>query len=107
MRELLTSLADTMASADLARAKAAKLQMANDIHVACAPGQPKAARATLLKELLLIVGSKRPHLVRAHATRLVGYIGSKTDDKVLARFAADPEIKADIQMARERLRRGG
>lgn len=107
MRELLTSLADTMAGGDQVKAKAAMLQMAHDVHAAAAPGQPKAFRSALLKELLDIVASKRPRMVRAHATRLVGYIGSKADDKSLARFATDPELKADIQMARERLRRSG
>ena len=107
MRELLTSLADTMAGGDQVKAKAAMLQMTRDVHGAAAPGQPKAFRAALLKELLSIVASKRPRMVRAHAARLVGYIGSKADDKPLARFAADPELKADIQMTRERLRRSG
>ena len=107
MRELLTSLADTMAGSDQVKAKAAMLQMAHDVHGAAAPGQPKAFRAALLKELLSIVASKRPRMVRAHAARLVGYIGGKANDRELGRFASDPELKADIQMARERLRRGG
>ena len=106
MRELLTSLADAMAGSDPVKSKAAMLQMAQDVHGAGAPGQPKALRSALLKELLAIVMSKRPRGVRAHAARLVGYIGSKSDDKALARLAADHEIKTDIQMARERLRRG-
>jgi hypothetical protein len=107
MRDSLLGYADLMAGSDKVKAKAAMLQMAQDAHGAAAPGQPKALRAELLKELLEIVGSKRPRLVRAHAARLVGYIGSKGDDKALAKFAANPELKDDIQMARERLRRGG
>lgn len=107
MRELLTSLADTMAGSDPVKAKAAMLQMVQDVHGAGAPGQPKALRAELLKELMAIVASKRPRGVRAHAARLIGYIGSKGDERALARLAGDPELKADIQMARERLRRGG
>jgi hypothetical protein len=107
MRERLTSLADTMAGSDPVKAKAAMLQMTQDVHGAAAPGQSKALRAELLKELMAIVASKRPRAARAHATRLIGYIGSKGEDKALARLATDPELRADIQMARERLRRGG
>ncbi|WP_394796771.1 hypothetical protein [Armatimonas sp.] len=107
MRDSLLAAADLMAGTDKVQAKAAMLRMAQTIHTVCRPGGSKTIRADYLKELLDILGGKRPRHVRAHATRLVGYIGSKTDDKALARFAADPELKADIQMARERLRRGG
>lgn len=107
MRESLLSLADAMAGTDKARAKAAKAALAQEVHAACAPGGDKTLRAALLKEILLILNSKRPRLVRAHAIALLGFIGSKADDKALARLAADPELKEDIRMARERLRRSG
>ena len=107
MRESLLSFADAMAGMDKVRAKAAKAAMAQAVHAACAPGSDKALRAALLKELLLILSSSRPRLVRAHATALLGFIGSKADDKALARLTADPELKEDTRMARERLRRSG
>ena len=106
MRDSLLADADLMAGPDLVKAKAAKLSMEKTIHVVCRPGGSKAIRADYLKELLEIVNSKRPRMVRAHAARLVGLIGGRGDDKALAHLATDPEIKADIQMARERLRRG-
>ena len=107
MRESLLSFADAMAGMDKVRAKAAKAAMAQAVHAACVPGSDKALRAALLKELSLILSSSRPRLVRAHATALLGFIGSKADDKALARLTADPELKEDTRMARERLRRSG
>lgn len=107
MRESLLSFADAMAGTDKARAKAAKAAMSQAVHAACAPGGDKALRAALVKELLMILSSKRPRLVRAHAAALIGFIGNKADDKALTRLAADPELKEDIWMARERLRRSG
>jgi hypothetical protein len=106
MRETLLSLADTMSGADLVKAKAAKAIMAQQVHAACAPGGSAKLRAELLRELMAIFTSKRPRLVRAHAIELIGFLGSKNDDKALARLAADPELKDNIKMARERLRRG-
>ena len=106
MRETLLSLADTMSGSDLVKAKAAKAAMAQQVHAACAPGGTGKLRAELLRELMTILASKRPRLVRAHAVALVGFLGSKGDDKAIARFASAPELKDDIKMARERLQRG-
>jgi hypothetical protein len=107
MRETLLSLADAMSGSDLVKAKAAKAAMAQQVHAACAPGVTGKLRAELLRELLtIILESKRPRLVRAHAIALLGFLGSKGDDKTLARLASDPELKDNIKMARERLRRG-
>ena len=45
MRESFLSLADTMAGPDPVRAKAAKLQMATEVHAACAPKKSGRDRA--------------------------------------------------------------
>lgn len=105
MRETLLSLAETMASSDPVRAKAAKLAMAQQVHAACAPKKSSRDRAPLIKELLEIVSSPRPRLVRAHAARLVGYIGGKGEEVALGKAESDPEIGEDVRMARERIRR--
>lgn len=107
MRESLLSLADRMGGNNPVAAKAARLAMERAVHTACAPGASKGVRADILKELLAIVASQRPRMVRAHAIKLVGLIGRKSEDKPLARLANDPELKGDVQMARERLRRSG
>jgi hypothetical protein len=105
MRDSLLAYADLMAGPDPVKAKAAKAEMEKTIHLVCAPGHSKTIRNDYVKELLAIVNSKRQRLVRAHAVRLLGLAGSKGEDKALVRFAADPELKDDIKMARERLRR--
>ena len=103
--ETLLSLAEAMAGADPVRAKAAKREMAHQVHAACAPKKPGRERAALIKDLTTLLETRRPRLVRAHAARLIGYAGSKGEDKALAKYASDPEIGEDIKMARERIQR--
>lgn len=107
MRDSLLAYADLMAGSDPVKAKAAKAELEKTVHAVCAPGRSKTIRNDYVKELLAILTSNRPRLVRAHAVRLLGLAGSKSDDKALARFAADPNLRDDIKMARERLRRSG
>lgn len=106
MRETLLSLAAAMADPDPVKAKAAKLQMEQQVHRACAPKLPWRTRAALLKELLSLVDSRnQPRAVRAQAARLLGYAGGKGEERALAQYESDPELGEDIRMARERLRR--
>ena len=105
MREEIPVLADGMASANKAMAKLAKAYMAETVHDAARPDAPKAYRKQTIAYLLAVIRSRRPRLVRAHALRLLGLIGGKPEEKLLAPLEADREVGEDARMARERLRR--
>ena len=107
MREEIPVLADGMASPDKAMAKLAKKYMEETVHDAARPGAPASYRKKTVADLLAVVRSKRPRMVRAHALRLLGLIGGKPEEKLLALIERDPEVGEDARMARERLRRGG
>jgi hypothetical protein len=105
MIEEIPTLADGMASADKATAKAAKLALEKLAHAAGAPRAGAGQRRETLRALSEIALSRRPRLVRAHALRLLGLIGGRAEEKVLASVERDPEVGEDARMARERIRR--
>lgn len=105
MREEIPALADGMASSNKVIAKVAKKYMEETVHDAARPGAPKTYRKKTIADLLAVVRSNRPRLVRAHALRLLGLIGGKTEEKLLAPLEADREVGEDARMAHERLRR--
>ena len=105
MREEIPTLADGMASPDKARAKLAKKYMEATVHDAARPDAPRAYRKKTIADLLAVIRSGRPRLVRAHALRLLGLIGGRSEEKLIAPLESDKEVGEDARMARERLRR--
>lgn len=97
-----SKLADQMAGTDPTSSKAAKLEMEISAHAAAAPGQG-AARAQAAKGLVDVAKSNRPRLVRAHALRLIGFVGSKADAAAVAALSKHPEIGQDAKIAIKRI----
>ena len=95
-------LADQMSSTDPVASKAAKAELEIFAHAAAAPGQ-KAARAQAAKALVDVAMSNRPRLVRAHALRLIGFVGSKADAAAVAGLTKHPEIGQDAKIAIKRI----
>lgn len=95
-------LADQMSSADPVASKAAKVEIETSAHAAAAPGQT-AARTQAAKGLVAVATSNRPRLVRAHALRLIGFIGSKADAAALTGITKHPEIGQDAKIAIKRI----
>ena len=95
-------LADQMSGTDPVASKAAKAEMETSAHAASAPGQ-KAARAQAAKGLVSIANSNRPRLVRAHALRLIGFVGTKADAAAVAGLTKHPEIGQDAKIAIKRI----
>lgn len=101
--EPLESVADAMASAHPAVSKAARLELERRVHAAARPGSDRRPTIGALRGIAL---APRPRLVRAHALRLLGFIGDRRAERAIARLESDPEIGEDARMARERIRRG-
>jgi len=95
-------LADQMSGTDPVASKAAKAELETSAHAAAAPGQ-KAARAQAAKALVDVAKSNRPRLVRAHALRLIGFVGSKADAAAVAGLTKHPEIGQDAKIAIKRI----
>jgi hypothetical protein len=111
MLDALTSrvfdLANQMADADKVKAKAAKRELERAAHLAARPGGTKKDRETLIAALLEVVKGEKTYapVARAHAARLLGFIGGKGEERALAPYEKDAAISDDIYMARERIRR--
>lgn len=95
-------LADQMSGTDPVASKAAKAELETYAHAAAAPGQ-NAARAQAAKALVEVAKSNRPRLVRAHALRLIGFVGSKADAAAVAGLTKHPEIGQDAKIAIKRI----
>lgn len=95
-------LADQMSGSDSAASKAAKLELEVAAHAAAAPGQ-NAARVQAAKALVDVAKSNRPRLVRAHALRLIGFVGGKAEAGAIAGLAKHPEIGQDAKIAIKRI----
>jgi len=95
-------LADQMSGTDPVSSKAAKHEMEVSTHATAAPGQG-AARAKAAKALVDVAKSNRPRLVRAHALRLIGFVGSKADAAAVAGLTKHPEIGQDAKIAIKRI----
>ena len=95
-------LADQMSGSDSVTSKAAKLELEVAAHAAAAPGQ-NVARAKAAKSLVDVAKSNRPRLVRAHALRLIGFVGSKADAAAVAGLTKHPEIGQDAKIAIRRI----
>ena len=95
-------LADQMSGADPVTSKAAKAELETSAHAAATPGQ-NAARAQAAKALVEVAKSNRPRLVRAHALRLIGFVGSKADAAAVAGLTKHPEIGQDAKIAIRRI----
>ena len=95
-------LADQMSGTDPVSAKAAKHEMEVSSHATAAPGQG-AARVKAAKALVDVAKSSRPRLVRAHALRLIGFVGSKADAAAVAGLTKHPELGQDAKIAIKRI----
>jgi len=95
-------LADQMSGPDSVTSKAAKHELEVAAHASAAPGQ-NAARTKAAKSLVDIAKSNRPRLVRAHALRLIGFVGSKADAAAVAGLTKHPEIGQDAKIAIKRI----
>jgi hypothetical protein len=95
-------LADQMSGSDSVTSKAAKLELEAAAHAAAAPGQTPA-RAKAAKALVDVAKSNRPRLVRAHALRLIGFVGSKADASAVAGLSKHPELGQDAKIAIKRI----
>jgi aconitase B len=111
MREELASrildLANRMADPDKVKAKMAKVAMERLVHVNARPGVNKNDRQSVNEGLLTVAKETRNHsrMTRAHAIRLLGYIGGGSEERALGSLEKDPELGEDARMARERIRR--
>lgn len=111
MRDALTSrildLANLMASPDKVKAKAAKRELERTAHLMARPGAAKKERETFVAGLMEVIKDDKTYspAARAHAARLIGFLGGKGDERALGAYEKDPAIAEDIFMARERIRR--
>lgn len=111
MMDELTSrimdLANRMADPDKAKAKMAKVAMEKLVHVQARPDGNKKDRESVAKGLLSVAkdGNAYSRMTRAHAIRLLGYIGAGSEERALGALEKDPEVGEDARMARERIRR--
>lgn len=103
LSEAIPLLADAMAGADPAAAVQATRALEKLAHNAARPGAPDE-RGQALAELKKLAISRRPRKVRAHALRLLGFVGDRGTERALAALERDPEVGEDARMARQRIR---
>lgn len=112
MMDELTSqvldLANRMADPDKIKAKMAKVAMERLVHAQARPTAIKKDRESVINGLLTVAKESKTYsrMTRAHAIRLLGFIGGRGEERALGSLENDPEIGEDARMARERIRRG-
>jgi hypothetical protein len=106
LAENILLVANGAASSDPATAKKARLFLEGIVHQYAAPNAPKNLQHSVAEALLTIAqDSQRPRMVRAHALRLLGFIGDKKHANALKPLLSDPQLSEDAHMATERITR--
>jgi hypothetical protein len=103
----IVDLANRMADPDKIKAKMAKVAMERLVHAQARPGANKKDRQSVNDGLLMVAKEEKNYsrMTRAHALRLLGYIGGRGEERALGSLEKDPELGEDARMARERIRR--
>lgn len=101
----IAKLADAMMSADPVVSKAGKMDLEVAAHAAAAPGNGPV-RAVMASALVLVANSNRPRLVRAHALKLIGFVGAKAHATGISKLSNHPEIGQDTKIAIRRISAG-
>ncbi len=101
------NLGKQMSDPDKATAKMAKVAMERYVHAQGRPGANKNDRQSVIEGLMTVAKDRTAYsrMARAHAIRLLGYIGGRGEERNLESLEKDPEIGENARMARERIRR--